>query len=943
MNIKRTILAICLGLVSLSALGQVSGRVADTDGKPLKDVGVSDGVRIVKTDDEGFYQIDTDKKYGYVFVITPSGYEPVTRDGLTPAFFKHMTKPEGIREDVNFSLKAIDQSQYKLMIMTDLHLTNDPGKGDQFAFRYFMGPFIKNVSDRLLEEGPAYCLQLGDLSHEVYWYLMDYDLSDAYNTLKQSGMRIPTYSVPGNHENDGAVVAGDNTDFEAGHLYRKVLGPEYYSFNVGGDHVLMMDNIIYINTPGKGKKVVGINGKRNFYTGFTKDQMEFLKADLKDLPDSTRIILGTHAPLITGPQGTFWRDKAQMDTLVALFSRFREFHAFAGHVHRMRHLHSDKYGIDNTAITALSGNMWTTGPNKDLGEAGEDTGVVVCDVFRDTLVQRYISRRYGENPFRIYDMNAVRDYYRDTPAVRSYFKKYAQNGATDYADSSRYTNKIRVNCWAVRPGYKLEIYENGEALKVTPTEEEDPLYFISHFIPRLAGPFFADNKNLHKNAHMWEAQASTPDGIIAVCLKDDKDCIVAQRMLRRPIYFGPDMSSDGTLPKRDVSLDTTPCQVRLVQRSSSALVYEFSATHFTDITADCSRDWRVALYSDSSCKNLVQSWDLVRQQNNPNEAVFRGFDADRHLPRICFSGLAPGTRYWCKAYDITDTEKNAPESEAVRGTTESFEVVTLGKKGTAAPGDVLLAENFGEITSGGWWLGGKYAVGNCATSKFRTDAYQFDLGKKFRYDSRTEGYPIVDNRAAYYGSYQFALSPEMLHGTRLADWGCIVIDNKGNRVDENRIYAHPGYLVCGAVEGKAGAGNRNAILLTPPLRSLEKGRKATVRVTYRCQKYAQSDADLKVYAGTVDGISLWGTKNPSAALDGVCTYDSEKPQYISTTDIAMGSSNGYRTFEVSGVTSSSRIFIGIRPDQTQGKKAEMFTHRRYCITNVTIELVSYED
>ena len=57
----------------------------------------------------------------------------------------------------------------------------------------------------------------------------------------------------------------------------------------------------------------------------------------------------------------------------------------------------------------------------------------------------------------------------------------------------------------------------------------------------------------------------------------------------------------------------------------------------------------------------------------------------------------------------------------------------------------------------------------------------------------------------------------------------------------------------------------------------------------------------------------------------------------------MGSANGYRTFTISGVTPSSRIFVGIRPDQTQGKKGGKFTHRRYCITDVSVELVSYDE
>ena len=366
-----TILGILLSSAMAFSQTIVSGSVKDTSGKPLENVGVSDGIQIVYTNAKGEYKLSTEGKYGYVFVITPSGYVAESRDGLTPAFFKHLGG------NTDFVLEPQSQDKYSMIVFTDVHLTNDPGKGDQYHFRNHTGPFLKSLSEELAADGPVYFLQLGDLSHEVYWYLMDYDLEDAYNTLKSSGMKAPMYSVPGNHDNDGAVTTGENTDFDAGHLYRKVLGPEYYSFNVGGDHYVMMDNIIYLNTPGEGKKSPGIKGKRNFYTGFTPDEMTFLKADLKAVPDDARVFLCTHAPLITGPQGTFWRDKEQMDSVASMFKRFRHFEAYSGHVHRQRWLTSERYGLDNIAICALSGNMWTTAPNKDLGEAGEDMGGIV--------------------------------------------------------------------------------------------------------------------------------------------------------------------------------------------------------------------------------------------------------------------------------------------------------------------------------------------------------------------------------------------------------------------------------------------------------------------------------------------------------------------------------------------------------------------------------------
>ncbi|MFB0974369.1 MAG: metallophosphoesterase N-terminal domain-containing protein, partial [Bacteroidales bacterium] len=57
----------------------VSGRVT-IDGKPAAGVCVSDGIRIVKTDTDGYYAIGGDKSEGFVFVITPSGTMAPVRD-----------------------------------------------------------------------------------------------------------------------------------------------------------------------------------------------------------------------------------------------------------------------------------------------------------------------------------------------------------------------------------------------------------------------------------------------------------------------------------------------------------------------------------------------------------------------------------------------------------------------------------------------------------------------------------------------------------------------------------------------------------------------------------------------------------------------------------------------------------------------------------------------
>ena len=109
---KLTLSILCILFASAMAFPQtvVCGSVKDSSGKPLENVGVSDGIQIVYTNAKGEYKLSTEGKYGYVFVITPSGYVAESRDGLTPAFFKHLGG------NTDFVLEPQKQDKYSMIV-----------------------------------------------------------------------------------------------------------------------------------------------------------------------------------------------------------------------------------------------------------------------------------------------------------------------------------------------------------------------------------------------------------------------------------------------------------------------------------------------------------------------------------------------------------------------------------------------------------------------------------------------------------------------------------------------------------------------------------------------------------------------------------------------------------------------------------------------------------
>ena len=68
--IHRIVTALFLAGLSLSAWAQnITGRVT-SEGRPVEGVCVSDGVSIVRTDADGRYALQSDKRQGFVFIMT---------------------------------------------------------------------------------------------------------------------------------------------------------------------------------------------------------------------------------------------------------------------------------------------------------------------------------------------------------------------------------------------------------------------------------------------------------------------------------------------------------------------------------------------------------------------------------------------------------------------------------------------------------------------------------------------------------------------------------------------------------------------------------------------------------------------------------------------------------------------------------------------------------
>ena len=205
------------------------------ENRGIAGVRVSDGIVTAITDENGYYWLASDKSTGYVFYSMPSGYVPVDFDYDAMGFWQPLTADATVCEQHNFGMRAVDNDEFVLLLGADLHLANK-----QKDIENFKNGFVAD-SKRMAEQFscPVYCLFAGDMTWDRYWYDNKFTIPTYKRLLQEVQYPLPVFHLMGNHDND-PYVTGD----EAGQVpYRLSLGPNYYSFDLGEAHFVVLDDI----------------------------------------------------------------------------------------------------------------------------------------------------------------------------------------------------------------------------------------------------------------------------------------------------------------------------------------------------------------------------------------------------------------------------------------------------------------------------------------------------------------------------------------------------------------------------------------------------------------------------------------------------------------------------------------------------------------------------
>ena len=400
------VLFLLLGANIFAQSRLISGLVVNqTTKKGVQNVSVTDGFTVVKTNSLGTYSFYEHPEAEMIYLSLPAGFK-IPTDNFLPKFYQQLK--EG-KDKYNFELvkEEVDDSRHILIIGADPQPANQEAskKWLHFASNYFK-PILKKYPST-----PILGILVGDLVGD--------DLSLFANHKKAVGtMGFPTFQAIGNHDLNYEA----RSDELSQKTYRENFGPEYYSFNKGKIHYVVLDDVFYV-------------GKTSDYIGYiTERQFKWLESDLKFVTKGTTVIVSMHIPLEFDskkpvrsetqalPAESGVRNASHLYQLLEPYT----VHVMSGHSHWNQSFENNK--IFHHIHGAICGAWWDGPTSFD----GAPLGYAVYEINNDIITSWY---------------------YQSAGKDRNYQMQLT------YVDS---TNTVIANVWNWDDQWKVELIADGE-------------------------------------------------------------------------------------------------------------------------------------------------------------------------------------------------------------------------------------------------------------------------------------------------------------------------------------------------------------------------------------------------------------------------------------------------------------------------------------------------
>ena len=512
--------------------------IVSSAGVGVENVVVSDGAEVTVTNEKGIYQLKSAKKWGYVFISVPSGYE-VPSVGVLPQFHRALKNSADVVERADFKLEKVDgQDSYKIFMLGDMHLANRTGDLGQFA------QFTSDLTDYMTRHKgeKMYALTLGDMTWDLYWYSNSYYFPQYLNTINSQIKNLQIFHTMGNHDNDFQT----RSDYDAAVKYVDQICPTYYSFNIGKVHYVVMDDIDCSSYDG--------STSRNYVKSLSAEQLDWLAKDLSHVAKTTPVVVAMHAQVFYPTTSGFKIDHDQVNTL-RLFDILDGYTVrfVTGHTHKLFNVTPDAPIVDGHNFReynsgSVCASWWWSGnltPGIHIGTDGTPGGYGIWDVTGTDFQCLYKSTGWPEEyQFRSYDLNNVHFSMADVPLMPSDISASVKNAYMQYVNAypQNNDNEVLINIWNWNSDWTLSVVdENRKTLPYTEVWAYDPLHIAALSVKRFNNAELKSTPSFitDKFTHFFKVKADDADTDLVITVKDEFGNEWTENM-QRPKAFSTD-------------------------------------------------------------------------------------------------------------------------------------------------------------------------------------------------------------------------------------------------------------------------------------------------------------------------------------------------------------------------------------------------------------------
>jgi hypothetical protein len=436
-------------------------------------VPVSNQREVVVTDAEGRWTLPHDDDTIF-FVIKPSGWTPPVNEHQLPQFH-YIHKPNGsppnllypgveptgpLPESIDFALRPSEEPDtFKAIFFGD----PQPRSIEQINY------MAHDVIAELVGTDAKFGVTLGDI---MFDNLNLFEPSNANVAL----IGIPWYNVVGNHD----INFDSPTDANSDETFHRHFGPNYYSFDYGAVHFIVLDDVEWSHDSSSGRKT--------YIGGLDERQLAFVKNDLALVPEEKLVMLMMHIPLTTVENRT---------ELYRLIEKRPYTLSISGHTHWHAHQYITRAdGWEGAAphhhiVNVTVSGTWWKGEKDELGiphttmRDGAPNGysIITFDGVNHTLDFK-AARQPASYQMTIFAPDEI-------PAAKS--------GETDvYVNVFNGSEKSKVT---------MAIGDGAETIVLEKVLEEDPYYVAVRQREMEAKPLFKGHLNGPiLSGHLWKAK-----------------------------------------------------------------------------------------------------------------------------------------------------------------------------------------------------------------------------------------------------------------------------------------------------------------------------------------------------------------------------------------------------------------------------------------------------